>query len=69
MSDSATPWTVICQAPLFMDFSSQEWLAGKKWLPFPSPGDLPDPCVKPEASPLQVDSLPSEPRGEPVNYA
>ena len=36
----ATPWTVACQAPLFMGFSRQEYWSG---LPFPSPGNLPDP--------------------------
>ena len=51
-----TPWT--CQAPLFMEFSRQECWSG---LPFPSPGDLPDPGVEPTspASPAwQADSLP-----------
>ena len=38
------PWTVPCQAPLFMEFSRQEYWSG---LPFPSPGDLPDPGIKP----------------------
>ena len=37
MSDSfVTPWTVTCQAPLFMGFSRQEYWRG---LPFPSPGN------------------------------
>ena len=44
MSDSATPWTVACQAPLSMGFSRQEYWSG---LPFPSPGDLPDPGIEP----------------------
>ena len=44
MSDSATPWTVARQAPLSMGFSRQEYWSG---LPFPSPGDLPDPGIKP----------------------
>ena len=39
-----TPWTVAYQASLFMGFSSQEYWRG---LPFPSPGDLPDPGIKP----------------------
>ena len=39
-----TPWTVAHQAPLSMRFSSQEYWSG--W-PFPSPGDLPDPEIKP----------------------
>ena len=38
-----TPWTVICQAPLSMEFSRQEYWNG---LPFPTPGDLPDPQVE-----------------------
>ena len=44
----ATPWTVACQAPLSMGFSRQEYWSG---LPFPSPGDLPDPRIEP-ASPV-----------------
>ena len=39
-----TPWTVACQAPLPMGFSRQEYWSG---LPFPSPGDLPDPGIEP----------------------
>ena len=38
-----TPWTVACQAPLSMGFSRQEYWSG---LPFPSPGDLPNPGIK-----------------------
>ena len=40
----ATPWTVTRQAPLSMEFSKQEYWSG---LPFPTPGDLPDPGIKP----------------------
>ena len=40
----ATPWTVAHQAPLSMGFSRQEYCSG---LLFPSPGDLPDPGIKP----------------------
>ena len=58
----ATPWTVARQAPLSLEFSRQEYWSG---LPFPSPGDLPDPGIKPGAPVLQVDSLPSEPLGKP----
>ena len=36
-------------------------------LPFPSPGDLPDPGIKPTSPALQADSLPSEPPGKPIN--
>ena len=53
----ATPWTVACQAPLSMRFSRQEYWSG---LPFPSPGDLPDPGIEPGAPALQADSLPTE---------
>ena len=44
MSNSATPWTVAHQAPLSMGFSSQACCSG---LPCPSPGDLPEPGIKP----------------------
>ena len=56
-----TPWTVACQAPLFMEFSRQEYWSG---LPFPTPGDLPDPGIEPGSPTLQADSLPFEPLGE-----
>ena len=35
-------------------------------MPFPSPGDLPDPGIEPGSLALQVDSLPSEPPGKPI---
>ena len=60
MSDSATPWTVVHQAPPSMGFSRQECWSG---LPFPSPGDLPDPGIEPRSSALQADGLTSEPPG------
>ena len=44
-----------------MGFPSQEYLSG---FPFPSPGDLPDPGIKPRSPALQADSLLSEPAGE-----
>ena len=49
------------QAPPSMEFSRQEYWSG--W-PFPSQGDLPNPRIKPGSPALQVDSLPSEPRGK-----
>ena len=57
-----TPWTIACQTPLSMGFSRQEY-----WneLPFPSPGDLPNPGIKPRSPALQADSLPTEIRGKP----
>ena len=56
-----TPWTVAYKAPLFMDFSRQEYWSR---LPFPSPRDLPDPGIEPGSPALQVDALPSEPPGK-----
>ena len=61
-----TPWTVACQAPLSMGFPRQEYWSG---LPFPSPGDLPNPGIEhvPPMSPsLQADSLPTEPSEKPM---
>ena len=52
-----TPWTVACQAPLSKGFSRQEYWSG---LPFPSPGDLPNPGTEPGSPALQADSLPTE---------
>ena len=58
----ATPWTVAHQVPLSMEISRQEYWSG---LPFPFPGDLPNPEIKPRSPTLQADSLPSEPPGKP----
>ena len=55
---------VALQAPLSMEFSRQEYWSG---LPFPSPGDLPDPGIKPRSPALQVDCLLSEPPGGESN--
>ena len=55
--------TVAHQVPLSMEFSRQEYWTG---LPFPSPGDLPNPEIKPWSPTLQVDSLPSELPGKPT---
>ena len=57
------PQTVSHQAPLPMEFSRQEYWSG---LPFPSPGDLSDPGIKPRSPALQADSLLSEPLGKPL---
>ena len=57
-----TPWIIACQAPLPMEFSRQEYWSR---LLFPSPGDLPNPGIKPGSPALQVDCLPSEPPGKP----
>ena len=56
-----TPWTVANQTSLSMGFSRQEYWSG---LPFPSPGDLPNPGIKPRSPALQADTLPSEPPGK-----
>ena len=56
----AIPWTVVYQASLSMGFSRQEYWSG---LPFPSPGDLPDPGIKARSPALQAGALPSEPPG------
>ena len=56
----ATPWTVAYQAPPSMGFSRQEYRSG---LPFPSPGDLPDPGIEPTSPAFQPDALTSEPPG------
>ena len=60
----ATPWAVAHQAPLYMEFSRQQRCSG---LPFPSPGDLPDPGIEPMSPALQTDYLPSEPPGKPCS--
>ena len=62
-----TPWTAACQALLSMGFSREECWSG---VPFPSPGDLPDPGIKPESLAslaLQVNSLPLSHLGSPVS--
>ena len=60
----ATPWTIAHQTPLSMGFSRQEYWSG---LPFPSPGDLPNPGIEPGSPALQADALSSEPPGKPVD--
>ena len=58
----ATPWTVAHQALPSTGFSRQEYWSG---LPFPSPGDLPDPGIELRSPTLQADALTSEPPGKP----
>ena len=53
---------VAYQALQSMEFSRQEYWGG---LPFPSPGDLPNPGIEPGSPTLQADALPSEPPGKP----
>ena len=59
-------WTVACQASLSMEFSWQEYRIG---LPFPSPGELPDPGLEPRSPALQADSLPPQPAGKPPKFS
>ena len=61
----ATLWTVASQASPSMGFSRQEYWSG---LPFPSPGDLPNPAIKPGSPALEADALTSEPPGKPSIY-
>ena len=60
-----TPWTIACQAPLSMGFSRQEYWTG---LPFPPPGDLPSPGIKPGFPALLADFLPTELSGKPRDH-
>ena len=58
----ATLWTLAHQAPPSMEFSRQQYWSG---LPFPSPGDLPNPGIEPRSPALHADALPSERPGKP----
>ena len=65
MSDSLwPPWIVACQSPLSMGFSRQEYWSR---LPYPSPGDLPNPRIEPRSPALQADSLLFELPGKAKN--
>ena len=59
-----TPWTAVCQAPLSIGFSRQEYWSG---LPDPPPGDFPQPRDRTQVSTSQADALPSEAPGKPKN--
>ena len=59
----ATPWTVDCLAPLSMGFSRREYCSG---LPFPPPGELPDPGVQLASPALEADFLLLSRQGSPV---
>ena len=64
----ATPQIVACQAPLSMGFSRQEYWSG---LPFPTPGDLPDPGIESESPvprALAGGFFTTEPPGKLVQY-
>ena len=62
VSDSVTPRTAAHQAPLFTGFSRQEHWSE---LPFPPPGDLLDPGIKPTSPARQANSLLTEYQGSP----
>ena len=62
MSDFATPWTVAHQAPLSMGFPRQEYWSG---LPFPPPGNLPNPGIEPVSLALAGRFFTTEPPGKP----
>ena len=65
MSNSfAIPWTVASQAPLSMGFPRQEYWNG---LPFPSPGDLPDPGIEPVSPALAGGFFTTKPPGKPLD--
>ena len=66
MSDSFVMlWTVASQTPLSMGFPRKEYWSG---LPFPSPGDLPDPRIKPESPVLAGGFFTTEQPGKPNEY-
>ena len=59
----ATSWTVDCQAPLSVGFPSQEYWSG---LSCPTPGDLPNPGIKPMSLALTGGFFTTEPPGKPL---
>ena len=63
--DSVTPWAVAHQTPLSMGFSRHEYWSG---MPFPPPGDLPDPLIKPTAPVLAGRFCITEPPEKPDNH-
>ena len=64
MSNSVILWTVAYQTPPSIEFSKQEYWSR---LPFPSPGDLPNPGIELTSPTLRADALPSEPPGKPYD--
>ena len=58
-----TSWTVALQVPLSVGSSRQEYWSG---LPFPSPGDLPDPGIKPRSPALEGEFVTTGPPGKPL---
>ena len=65
MSNSfVTPWTRACQTPLSIGFLRQEYWSG---MPFPSPGDIPDPGIEPEPATLAGGFYITEPPWKPIS--
>ena len=62
MSDSAPHGLRACHTPLYMGVFRQEYWSG---LPFPPPGDLPDPGIKPTSPTLAGGFFTTEPPGDP----
>ena len=62
---SVTPWTVAHQAPLSMGFSRQEYWSG---VPYPTPGDLPDPGINTASLALASEFFTAVPPGKPPYY-
>ena len=60
LKNKVTSHIKLCQSPLSMEFFRQEYWNG---LPFPSPGDLPNPGIKPESPAVQANPFPSESPG------
>ena len=58
----AAPWTAACQAPLSMEILQARIL---EWLPYPPPGDLPNPGIEPRSLTLQADSFTDSHQGSP----
>ena len=58
-----TPWTTACQASWSMGFSRQEYWSG---LPFPTPGDLPNPGIEPGSPILAGEFFTTKPPGKPT---
>ena len=59
-----TPWTIVRRASLSMGFARQEYWSG---LPFPSPGDLPDPGIELMSPILAGGFFTTEPPGKPLD--
>ena len=61
----AISWIIVHQAPLSLEFSRQEYWSGQ---PFPSPGDLPDPEIKPTSPALLTDFYHLSHQGSPFSF-